>query len=372
MRTVGAVGIIAEFNPFHSGHLCHINETREKNGCEYIVAAMSGNFVQRGEPAIFDKWSRTKVALENGVDVVIEIPVPYVISGADYFARGSVGVLAATGVVEMISFGSEWGNLAEIEAAGRILAHEPDIYKEALRLRLGEGSSFAAARGAAIAACMNGENELPDGLLTKPNNCLGMEYCKANFLLGEPLTMFTTHRQAGGPSATRIRKELVGVSLDDFSDIFKYLLYTSPSVDLLGEGVGNRFRNICGGFSKISDMLNAVKTKRYTFTRLQRDVLRVLLNIYSKDMDHFEENGGVQYIRILGFRKSAAGLVGEITRKASLPVLTHGRATDRLLSNAGAAAKMLAQEFTAGDIYRVASKENGGAFAERGSGIVVV
>jgi len=364
-------GVIAEFNPLHEGHIAHIDETRAITGCEYIVAAISGNFVQRGEPAIFNKWARTEVALESGVDIVVEIPVPYVISGADYFARGSVGVLAATNVVDWLSFGSEWGNLAEIEAAGRVLAREPSMYKEVLHLRLGEGSSFAAARGAALAACMSG-GELPDGFLTKPNNCLGMEYCKANFLLGEPFKMFTTHRRAGGPSATRLRKELVGVSLDDFSDIFKYLLYTSPSVDLLGEGVGNRFKNICGNFTKISDMLDAVKTKRYTFTRLQRDVLRVLLNIYSADMDYFEENGGVQYIRILGFRKSAAGLVGEITKKASLPVLTHGRATDRLMAGGGAAAKMLKLEFSAGDIYRVASKEKGGVFAERGKGIVVV
>jgi len=360
---VNIIGIVAEFNPLHEGHIDHIKQTRKISGCKHIVVAMSGNFVQRGEPAIVNKFERTKMALENGADIVLEIPVPYVISGADYFARGSVGLLAATGVVDGLSFGSEWGCLTEIETAGKILAEEPALYKEVLRTKIDEGMSFAAARGAALATCLG---EIPEGLLTKPNNCLGMEYCKANFLLGKPFEMVTTHRQAGGPSATRLRREMPKkITLDDFSDIFKYLLYTSPSVDRLGEGVGNRFRRMGSEYAKISDLLDAVKTKRYTYTRLQRDVLRVLLNIFEPQM-------GVQYIRVLGFRKDAEWLVGEISRKASLPVITHGRVIDRLLADNGAAGKMLAQELSASDIYRVASGEVGGVWAERGARIIVV
>jgi len=413
-----AAGVIVELNPFHNGHGVHIAETRAVTDCKYVVAVMSGNFVQRGEPAVCDKWQRTRMALMHGVDVVIELPVGYVIGGADYFARGAVGILDATGVVDGLCFGSESGNLAEIVRAGKMLAEEPLLYKNALRAGLDKGLSFAAAKGAALRACLTGD--VSDGLLSLPNNGLAMEYCKAVELLGDRIKVFTTHRRGGGPSATAIRKVLRGLdnlgadavpdhnvqctrqtkmeekyhfvselvpadvlqilketptfaNLDDFSDVFRYLIYAKPdAVDGLGEGLGNRFRRLCGEYSKISEILSAVKTKRYVYTRLQRAVCSILLGIDSADMELFEQNGGVQYIRVLGFRKEAAGLVGKIVRKARLPVITHGAAVDSLLAGNGAAGKMLAQELMAGDVYRIATKENGGYLSERGQGIVVV
>jgi len=384
-----STGIIVEFNPFHNGHLAHIAETRAKTGCKYIVAVMSGNFVQRGEPAICNKWLRTKMALLHGVDLVIELPVQYVISGADYFARGSVALLNATGVVDALCFGSESGNIDEIRAAGKILATEPLLYKKVLREGLDSGASFAAAKGMALKACLMAEPS--KGLLDMPNNGLAMEYCKAVELLGSKMEIYTTHRVQGGPSATKIRKALLeknkstgtkivpvdfenfhdfmpdevvnilrGVKkfakLDDFSDAFRHLLYSKSSVDDLGEGLGNRFKKMCGEFSQISDLLSAVKTKRYTFTRLQRTVLQILLNISTEDVSD------VEYIRVLGFRRDAADLLSEIVRKASLPVITNSKDAD----------KMLEQEFMAGDIYRLASGESGGYRSERGAGIVVV
>ena len=397
------VGIVAEFNPLHNGHFAHITETRAKTGCKYIVAVISGNFVQRGEPAICNKLLRTKMALLHGVDLVIEIPVQYVISGADYFARGSVALLNATGVMDALCFGSESGNITEITEAGRILATEPELYKATLRESLDNGLSFAAAKGAALKACF--KSEPSDGLLNLPNNGLAMEYCKALELLGNPMQVFTTHRVPGGPSATNIRNTLTGkikkpsdtkivsdenlslpekvedilrgvrkfVHLDDFSDAFRYMLYSeSKIVDGLSEGLGNRFRKMCGEYSQIFDLLAAVKTKRYTFTRLQRTVLQILLNISSEDMAEFEQAGGVQYIRVLGFRKEASDLLGEITRKAKLPVITHGEAMDEILRGNDMAAKMLNQELMAGDVYRLASGESGGYRSERGAGIVVV
>jgi len=386
-----AAGIIVEFNPFHNGHSTHIADTRELTGCKHVIAVMSGNFVQRGEPAICDKWLRTKMALLNGVDVVIEIPVQYVISGADYFARGSVGLLNATGVIDALCFGSESGNLQEIIAAGKILAEEPLRYKEVLRNGLDKGLSFAAAKGAALEACLG---DVSQGLLNKPNNGLAIEYCKALQLIKSPMKIFTTHRQHGGPSATKIRQSLltgqnVGdmpkciadilscvtkfAQLDDFSDVFRYLLYSKPNrATCLGEGIENRFRKMCGEFAKISDILTAVKTKRYTYTRLQRDVLKILLDILPSHMEFFEQHGGVQYIRVLGFRKEAAHVVGEIAQKASLPVVTHGAAIDKLLQKRDAAAKMLQQELMIGDIYRLASGEVGGYRGERGKGIVII
>ena len=394
-------GIIVEFNPFHHGHAAHITETRALTGCKYIVAAMSGNFVQRGEPAICNKWKRTEMALKNGVDVVIEIPLPYVISGADYFARGSVGLLAATGVVDALCFGSECGDLPQIMAAGHVLAEEPPLYKAVLRSGLDKGLSFAAAKGAALEACLDdglnpghGAPVACSGLLTQPNNGLAMEYCKALRLLGSPMDVFTTHRPGGGPSATTTRQRLLAgdqvgdvlpqnvvdilqttaklAKLDDFSDIFRYLLYAQSNADGFGEGLGNRFKRLCGEFTQISDLLAAVKTKRYTYTRLQRAVIKLLLNVTTQDMDVFDACGGVQYIRVLGFRKEAAGLVGHMVRRASLPLMTHGRVMDDILQAGGPAAQMLAGELAAGDIYRIASGEGGGYRSERGMGMMVI
>lgn len=390
-----AVGVIVEFNPFHNGHGVHLRETREITDCDKVVAVISGNFVQRGEPAICDKWRRTKMALLSGVDIVIEIPVPYVIAGADYFARASVGLLAATGVVDALCFGSESGDIGSITEAGRVLAEEPHLYKEALREGLSRGLSFAAAQGAALEKCLENPSH---GLLTKPNNGLAMEYCKSLSLLGSTMEIFTTHRASGGPSATKIRKNFregkcvesllpahaqeilydardkgETVALDDFSEIFRYLLYSRDFN--LGEGLENRFRRFCGQLakeSKISDLLSVVKTKRYTYTRLQRAVLGIILGIGAADMEYFEKNGGVKYIRVLGFRKESAGLLGEMTKKAALPVLTNGAAIDAVLSSGSAAAKMLAKELEAGDVYRCATNYPGGYRSERAAGVVII
>jgi predicted nucleotidyltransferase len=376
---MNAAGVIVEFNPFHNGHAEHLRETRIISGREKIIAVMSGNFVQRGEPAICDKWRRTKMALLSGVDIVIEIPVPYVISGADYFARGSVGLLAATGVVDALSFGSECGDIEAIKEAGAILAEEPVLYKETLRGGLDAGLSFAAARGAALEKCMKNTSE---GLFTKPNNGLATEYCKALKLLKSRMEVFTTHRKSGGASATKIRASFLKnecvknfmphdvfeilqdaqiATLNDYSEIFRYLLYSRDFE--LGEGLENRFK-LHGDFKKISDFISAVKTKRYTYTRIQRAVMGIILGITAPD--------NLQYLRVLGFRRESADLLGELTKKATLPVITNGAATDTILSNGGAAGVMLAKELEAGDIYKCAAGASGGYRNERAAGLVII
>ena len=385
------VGVIVELNPFHNGHKLHIDETRKTTGCKYIVAIMSGNFVQRGEPALCDKWQRTRMALLNGVDIVIELPLQYVISGADYFARGSVGLLEATGVVDTLSFGSEHGDIKAILDAANILACEPPLYKENLRRALNSGVSFAAARGDALAACLA---TVPDGVLTKPNNCLAIEYCKSLMLLNSNITPITTHRTPSGTSATAIRKAILHsgtgsvcstmpqntfdilcsnehfAQLDDYSNIVRHLIYTRPDLlSNMSEGLGNRIKAMCGQHLKLSALLAAVKTKRYTFTRLQREILKLLLSADKIDM--YENAGGPQYIRVLGFRRHASAFVGEITKKASLPVITHGAEMDRLISNGGEPAAMLLQEFVAGDVYSLATKTSVYK-SERGTAMVIL
>ena len=372
------VGIIVEFNPLHKGHIEHIIQTRRNIGADYVIAVMSGHFVQRGEPAIINKFARTREALLNGVDVVIEIPVVYATAAADYFARGSVGLLDACGVVGGLSFGSESGNIVEIVKAGEILAQEPAAYKKALRAGLDGGLSFAGARGRALEVMM-GDVAVSEGFFTKPNNCLGVEYVKALRLLGNPMAIHTTHRKSGGATATRARAQMhQGAKypkLDDFSDMFKYAMMMQPSVaDTFGEGLGNRFFKHINQHHKISDLLMAVKTKRYTHTRLQRHVMRTVLGITPSMMDNFENGGGVQYVRVLGFRRSGAEVVGQITGASKLPVITTGRDMDKILAGGGLAGEMLQAEFRAGDIYNIVAGEaqGQGYFSERGAGLVIV
>ena len=405
-----AAGVIVEFNPMHNGHIEHLRETTCLTNREYTIAVMSGNFVQRGEPAICDKWYRTRMALLAGVDIVIEIPVSYVVSGADYFARAGVKLLAATGVVDKVCFGSEAGDLTFIKEAGRVLAQEPDEYKAALKAALGKGLSFAAARGAALAAILG---EVPPELLNKPNNGLGMEYCKALWQMGHPMEIYTSYRKAGGPSATAIRKAIRSgqeetvsghmqayvlealknaqhagelAKLDDYSEIFRYLIFANDVE--MGEGLENRFRRFanehnfynnidtmhevhqscCNSF-RLTALLDAVKTKRYTYTRIQRAALGVILGMRQADLASYEEAGGPAYIRVLGFRRKATNLLSEMTSRATLPVITHGKAMDNL---EGVAAHMLAKEFEVGDIYRLAFGKPKGYRHERAIPMVIV
>jgi predicted nucleotidyltransferase len=387
-NTTHCAGIIVEFNPLHNGHIEHINETRRITGRENIIAVMSGNFVQRGEPVLCDKWRRTKMALLAGVAVVIELPLLYVLGGADFFARGAVGLLAASGVVDCLCFGSESGNIEAIKKGGHILAEEPPVYKETLRKALDAGKSFAAARGAALEkalAFLPNKIETSE-LTTKPNNGLGMEYCKALELSGSPMEVYTSYRRQGGASATAIRKAFHSgdsaaglkesamppyareilteaaekgetVHINNFSEIFRYLI-NGNNAPVLDEGLHNRFRKSAMRHTSLTDLLAAVKTKRYTLTRLQRTAMRILLGITP-------EYEPPAYIRILGFRKESAQLVGEITRRASVPVLTHGAAMDNFSH------RMLVKELEAGDIYQLAYK-NGFTRNERGMEIVRV
>jgi len=384
-----AAGVIVEFNPLHNGHIEHLQETVRLTQREYIIAVMSGNFVQRGEPALCDKWLRTKMALQSGIDIVIELPVPYVITGADYFARGAVKLLAATGIVDKLCFGSESGELALIKECGRILADEPDEYRTVLRDGLSKGLSFAAARGAALNAAVG---DVPKGLLEMPNNGLGIEYCKALCMMGWPMEVYTSFRGIGGPSATAIRKAIWDsgceithlmpghvqeilqeaisskkiARLEEYSSIFRFLIYTK-SLDM-GEGLENRFRRYAKEHSNLSKLLDAVKTKRYTYTRLQRAALGIILGIDPSDMAVYENAGGPAYIRVLGFKKDAAALLSEMTRQASLPVLTNSQSMSNLQEPG---ATMLAKEFEAGDIYRMAFGMAEGYRHERGIPMVI-
>ena len=207
-------GIVAEYNPFHAGHRYHIEKTRELTGADYVIAVMSGNFVQRGEPACTDKYMRTRMALDGGADLVIELPVIYATASAEAFASAGVRLLDSLGCVDYLSFGSEWAGIADYQKYVRILSREEEPYRKILQNYLRQGYSYPKARSLAVGELL-GE---PDYFLKEPNHILGLEYMKALNRLGSSIAPVSVIRQGaayheeelshGLPSATAIRKAL--------------------------------------------------------------------------------------------------------------------------------------------------------------------
>ncbi|MFN2363813.1 MAG: nucleotidyltransferase family protein, partial [Halarsenatibacteraceae bacterium] len=207
-------GLIVEYNPFHNGHNYHLKQSKMLTDNQPSIAIMSGNFTQRGEPALFDKWVRSKMAVQAGIDLVLELPVTYAVRSAEYFARGTVLSLASTGLVNQIVFGSEKGQLQTLKKIARLLGSEPPEFKEKLKLNLNNGLSFPQARAEAIRELL-GENAYQ--IISKPNNILGIEYLKAIKEYNLPVTAKTIERKDSNyhdpspgltdiTSATAIRK----------------------------------------------------------------------------------------------------------------------------------------------------------------------
>jgi len=331
------LGIVVEYNPFHSGHAGHLTRSKEISGADSVVAVMSGNFVQRGEPAIADKWERTRIALEAGVDLVIELPLCFAAASAEVFARGAVALLEKSGVVNCMCFGSEWGSIAALREG---LFVEDDDFRARLREALGEGLSYPAARARAA------DVDVPN----TPNNILGIEYLKALDALGSQIEPLTVPRSPGSAKEVRAELKKAGGSyadLDNLSMVLHYILRSHSAADLreiadVSEGLENRLRSCAEGHRLISEIIGAAKTKRYTYLRLQRAVLHIILGI--KEM-----GGEPQYIRVLGFRRGRADLLGLLEKRAELPVVTN-------LKNASFA--MLDYEIRATRLYGLAFPEH--------------
>ncbi|WNS46885.1 nucleotidyltransferase [Paenibacillus sp. MMS20-IR301] len=365
------VGIIAEYNPLHNGHVHHFTEAKRISGADRSIVIMSGPFTQRGEPAAVSKRARTEMALHMGADLVIELPVVYAVQPAEWFAFGAVSLLEATGVADSLCFGSEAGTLGELLPLSAFLAEESSSLKAEIRARMASGSGFPAAYSAAAAAAwtsfMGEEKPLEaEIILRQPNNSLGLHYLIALRRLGSAITPLTVPRTGAGfhdplqggsgiASATAIRRLLQEggspaaympeysvsilerehaagrgpLQLEDFRIPLRHVLSTHSAAELrrvqdMNEGLENRLLSSLSRLEKftVAGLLQELKSKRYTLTRLQRLLVHTLLNHSREEMLPAGLGKGPGYIRVLGFRESGRLLLKQMKQQASLPVVT--------------------------------------------------
>ncbi|AEI44389.1 nucleotidyltransferase [Paenibacillus mucilaginosus] len=367
MRTVG---LIVEYNPLHNGHSYHYQQSLKVSGADAAVCVMSGHFLQRGEPALAGKWARAEMALAMGADLVLELPAAYAAQPAEWFGYGAVSALEATGVVDSLCFGSESGDIAWLERAAEVLASEPPQLQEELRLGLKAGLPYPAAYSRAVASLVPGASFEE---LAKPNNTLGLHYLIALRRLASPIRPLTIARTKADyrqeditdrriASATAIRKLLLeGGSLDDTAPylppstlailrreyeagrapvswerfaqgLLMKLATMSPEAladcHEVTEGLEHRIRAALSewqpvaGEGVVAALLERLKTKRYTRTKLQRTLLHILLG-HSKAMLRPEVlRRGVPYLRVLGFSPKGQALLKRMKKTARVPVLT--------------------------------------------------
>lgn len=357
------LGIIAEYNPFHNGHLYHLEKSKELTGSDYSIAIMSGNFTQRGSTSIVNKWKKTKMALLNGFDLVIELPTLYSISSGENFADGAIKILNSLNIVDYLSFGSESQNIKVLDNIAEILYNEPAEYKSLLYDELKKGISFPKARENALLEYLNNSEEYLD-VLSCPNNILGIEYLKALKKYRSSIKPICIHRFESEynsndfsnniASATAIRslvknekfdiiKSLVpsstySIMMDDMENgsivpdlnVFeKEIIYILRKMSIeeianlpdVSEGLEFNIKNSVYSCNTLDELISLIKSKRYTQTRIQRIFLYALLGITKSDMEIAKNT--VPYIRILGFNENGKNLVSEICKNnPNLAVVT--------------------------------------------------
>ena len=345
------LGIIAEYNPFHNGHLYHLLKSKEEAEADSVIAVIGGNFTQRGEPSLLDKWSKAEMALANGADLVIELPVLYSISSAENFADGAIKILNSLKIVDSISFGTETEDLNKLNIITYTLFKEPREYKDFLSTFLKDGKSFPKARELALVKYLN-DPEFTS-LISSPNNILGIEYLKALKKYSSNINPINIQRIEVGhlskdyasefASATAIRNLICSNRVRDVKPYIPPASYTILTEELksghfvkeisrfeniiiynlrnmtleqiadlpdVSEGLENLIKKAANSCNTIEEFINIVHTKRYTETRIRRILLYSLLKINKKDMIISKKT--LPYIRVLASNEKGKNLISKI------------------------------------------------------------
>lgn len=350
--------IICEYNPFHNGHKFHIEETKQKSGADAVVLIMSGNFVQRGEVALFDKQLRANAAIACGADLCIELPAAYSLASAEFFASGAVKILNALGIVDFLSFGTECDDLNILKNIAQLLADEPEDFSSNLKESLSKGLSFPAARAKAVGKVLG--NSAAD-LLSTPNNILAIEYLKALISSKSRITPFSVLRKGAShdssspqgniASATFVRDLILNG--DDFSQFVPDAAYkifkdakihslkalekailcelakmpanTLAQITDVGEGIENRIKAKAEAVSTLDELTDSVKTKRYTHSRIRRILISALLGISDSD-----RKAPPSYIKVLCQSEKGQKLISTAKKTATLPIVRNTSQINKL------------------------------------------
>ncbi len=346
------LGIVAEYNPFHNGHLYHLIESKKQSNANYTIAVISGNFVQRGDVSIIDKWSKAQMAIQNGIDLVIELPTLYSISSAENFAYGSMRILDSLGIVNAISFGAENADINVLDKFATVLFEEPKEFISVLNHELSKGISYPKARENALLLYLNDIRKYAN-ILSSPNNILGIEYLKALKRLRSNMIPIAIPRYKvrynsekivdGVTSGTAIRQMLITRNIKNIHKVLpessyeilnecisngqyvasiaqyeKEIIYILRKMTVeeianipdVTEGLENLIKEASNSCNNLQEFINIVKSKRYTQTRIQRILVYALLGITKKDMVTL--NKTAPYIRVLGFNSKGRDLLSAI------------------------------------------------------------
>ncbi len=400
--------IISEYNPFHEGHKYHMEKTKKITDSDYLIVLMSGDFTQRGTPAIVNKYVRARQALESGADLVFELPACFATASAEGFAFGAVSILNKLGCVDTLVFGSESGDIKKLNLAADFLSHETPDYKECLLSFLKQGMSYPKARACAIHKFLP---ELSSEILNSSNNILGVEYCRALKYFQSSITPGTILRKDNGyheqelsgtgklSSATAIRNILTGendlsgqilnketilrtedafsllsshmpekslqilkecwgikapVTSYDFSLLLKYRLLLESRSSLtkyldVSSDLADRIYNSLNTYENFNSFCDLLKTRELTHTRIGRSLMHILLDIKKEEFTAIRDAGYGQYARILGFRKEASPLLHEIKKHSEIPLIS--KLADSVLNLEGLSLSMLQKDIQAAHIY---------------------
>ncbi len=337
------LGIVVEYNPFHNGHIYHIEEAKKITQCDYCIAIMSSSFVQRGEPAIIDKWKRSRLAIEYGVDIVIELPMIYAMQSADYFAKGSIELLNAIGITDLC-FGSEDGSIDTFIDIAHLIKNHNDHYNSLIKDYMKQGLRYPDA-------CNQALNTLAHRQIKTPNDLLGLSYVKEIVFNQYPIKAHCIKRTNNYhsldmtkiTSASAIRKaifnnepyehslvhpELYKEEIFQMKDLFPYLKYTimMSSVEelkeyhLVEEGLEYLLKNNISLYDNMDDYISSLLSKRYTKPRIQRMLIHILLKNKKKDI---EDAMNLDYIRILAMNDHGRSYLNIIKKDCPYTIISN-------------------------------------------------
>lgn len=378
---MSTVGIIAEYNPFHNGHMLHLNSAKELTGADHALSVMSGNFLQRGLPAFCDKYSRAFLAVSCGLDAVFELPFIYAVSGAGEFAAAGISLLNSLGAVDYVAFGAEDNAPELFDEISQLMAEEPEEYSLRLKSLLKGGHSFASARAAALSEVFG---DTCAAIINKPNNILAIEYCTALKKTGSHIKPVIITRKYSDYNSTELNPAVSSASAinraiydsgsysnikdnvpeavysfiadnfnrrlpvyhDDMSQLLQHKRLFSNTADPNGNPGGKKYGNINpnGKYTgteiydmsteienrlkklpvndTISNVAGALKTRNYTYTRVCRALVHYIFGVTGEEFQREKADGYIRYARLLSFRKDSGAMLKEIKSKATVPVIT--------------------------------------------------